>query len=59
MPLYPLPAIVALAGWLYIILSSKSLHILFGLAMALIGTTVYLLQARGKQEWPFEAHEPI
>jgi hypothetical protein len=54
-----LPAIVALAGWLYIILSSKGLHILFGLAMALIGTAVYLLQARGKQEWPFQAHEPI
>lgn len=59
MPLYPLPAIVALAGWLYIILSSKGLHILFGLAMALIGAAVYLLQARGKQEWPFQAHEPI
>jgi amino acid transporter len=59
MPLYPLPAVVALAGWSYIILSSKGLHILIGIAMAALGTGIYLLQARGKQEWPFQTHEPI
>jgi amino acid transporter len=59
MPLYPLPAIVALAGWLYIVVSSKGLHILIGVAMAATGAAVYLLQARGKQEWPFQAHDPI
>ena len=59
MPLYPLPAVVALAGWSYIIFSSKGLHILIGIAMAALGAGVYLLQARGKQEWPFQAHEPI
>ena len=59
MPLYPLPALVALAGWSYIIFSSKGLHILIGIAMAALGAGVYLLQARGKQEWPFQAHEPI
>jgi amino acid transporter len=59
MPLYPFPAIVALAGWLYIVLSSNGLHILIGVAMAATGVAVYLLQARGKQEWPFQAHDPI
>jgi amino acid transporter len=59
MPLYPLPAIVALAGWLYIVVSSKGLHILIGVAMAATGAAIYLLQARGKQEWPFQAHDPI
>jgi hypothetical protein len=53
MPLYPLPAIVALGGWLYIVLSSKVFHILIGIAMAITGSAVYLLQARRKQEWPF------
>jgi amino acid transporter len=59
MPLYPLPAIVALAGWLYIVLSGNGLHILIGVAMAATGVAVYLLQARGKQEWPFQVHDPI
>jgi amino acid transporter len=59
MPFYPLPAVIALAGWSYIILSGKGLHILIGIVMAALGAGVYLLQARGKQEWPFQAHEPI
>ena len=53
MPLYPLPAVVALGGWLYIVLSSKVSYILIGIAMAITGTAMYLLQARRKQEWPF------
>jgi amino acid transporter len=59
MPLYPLPAIVALAGWSYIVLSGRGLHILIGIAMGATGVAAYLLQARGKQEWPFQAHDPI
>jgi amino acid transporter len=59
MPLYPLPAIIALAGWLYIVVTSKGMHILIGVAMAAAGAAIYLLQARGKQEWPFQAHESI
>ncbi|MEO6801826.1 MAG: APC family permease [Granulicella sp.] len=59
MPLYPLPALIALAGWLYIVVTSKGVHILIGVAMAAAGTAIYLLQARGKQEWPFQAHESI
>ena len=56
MPLYPLPAIVALAGWIYIVVSSNPIHIAIGFAMAVIGTTIYLLQARQKREWPFNPH---
>ncbi|MGH9596815.1 MAG: APC family permease [Edaphobacter sp.] len=59
MPLYPLPAIVALIGWSYIVISSKGLHILIGLAMAAAGAAIYLLKAQRKQEWPFQAHDPI
>ena len=53
MPLYPLPAIVALAGWIYIVLSSNPAYIAIGFAMAVTGAAVYLLQARRKNEWPF------
>lgn len=57
MPLYPLPALVALAGWSYIVLSSNPRHIAIGIVMAVIGAAVYLLQARQKEEWPFSQHE--
>lgn len=57
MPLFPLPAIVALVGWLYIVVSSSLIHIAIGLGMAAIGVAIYLLQARRKNEWPFELHE--
>jgi amino acid transporter len=59
MPLYPLPAIIALAGWMYIVLSSKGIHIFIGVALAATGVVGYLVQARGKKEWPFQAHDPI
>jgi len=59
MPLYPLPAVVALAGWSYIVFSSKMLHVFIGIAMAVLGGGVYLLQASRRQEWPFHANEQI
>jgi amino acid transporter len=57
MPLYPLPVIVALAGWSYIVLSSNPKHIAIGLAMAVAGTAIYLVQAKKKKEWPYLQHE--
>jgi amino acid transporter len=59
MPLFPLPAVVALAGWSYIVLSSKILHVFIGIAMSILGAAVYLLQASRRQEWPFHAIEQI
>jgi len=54
-----LPALIALCGWLYIVLSSKPTHIAIGLATAAIGVGVYLLQAKQKLEWPFHPHEEL
>ena len=59
MPFYPIPAIVALAGWIYIVLSSNPAHIVIGFAMAVTGAAVYLLQARKKKEWPFNHDDEI
>jgi amino acid transporter len=59
MPLYPLPALVALAGWFYIVLSSGTLHIAIGFAVALTGAGAYLLQAKPKNEWPFHPNESL
>jgi len=55
MPLYPLTAIIAFAGWLYILVASGWFFIAWGTGLILIGVAAYLLRARSSQEWPFEA----
>jgi len=54
MPLFPLPALVALAGWIYITVTSKPAHIAIGVLMFAAGTAVYLVQARRTSQWPFQ-----
>ncbi|MBV8709784.1 MAG: amino acid permease, partial [Acidobacteriaceae bacterium] len=51
--LYPLPVLVALLGWLFILLSSGIIYIVAGLASVAIGFAVYLAWARKRREWPF------
>jgi len=59
MPLFPLPAVIALLGWIYIVASSNPLHVAIGAAMAVTGSGAYLLLARNKQEWPFQVHDAV
>jgi len=54
MPFYPLPAIIALLGWIYIVATSGLWNIAIGLGTALIGLAAYLVKAKHGQEWPFE-----
>lgn len=65
MPLYPLPVIVVVAGWIAIFLSTGSIEVtrfglnwkipfpLAGAAMMALGAVVFLLRARKLGEWPF------
>jgi amino acid transporter len=55
MPLYPLPAIVALAGWSLAFASSGTAAIALGLGWLAIGAIVFLIAARNKRWWPFLA----
>jgi amino acid transporter len=55
MPLYPVPALVALAGWIFILVSSGAVYILSGFALLAFGIVAYLLRARTKNQWPFSA----
>ncbi len=56
MPLYPLPALVALAGWLFVVSTSERHVLVYGLGSLLLGWTVFLVwddltarrQARGE-----------
>jgi len=55
MPLYPLPPLVAMAGFVFMVVNRS--HALKGLAVAagiaLSGTVIYLLRAKQLKEWPF------
>ena len=53
MPLYPLPALIALAGWTYIVVTSGARYMLLAVAFLAIGISIFLLRARQKRDWPF------
>jgi amino acid transporter len=53
MPLFPLPAILAMIGWLYIMVSSHLKYLATASGLALAGVVTYLFQANRKKEWPF------
>ena len=53
--LYPLPPIVALAGWSLLFVSTGTSAIVFGIATLGVGCIVYLVTARVQRVWPFVA----
>ncbi len=53
MPLYPLPVIVALLGWLYILATGEAVYVLTGIALVAFGVLAYLWRARRLAEWPW------
>ena len=53
--LYPLPALVALFGWLYIFCTAQLVYILLTGAVVVAGTVAYLVWSWKIQGWPFAA----
>lgn len=51
--LYPLPLLIALAGWIFVFATSDPMLIVFGLATLAVGVVVYLVRASVRKEWPF------
>jgi amino acid transporter len=53
--LYPLPPLVAIAGFLYILFSRPHFarELFFAMVVVLTGTATYLLRASRRREWPF------
>jgi amino acid transporter len=53
--LYPIPALAALAGFTYILISRPNFQreLLLALALVVLGTAAYMLRARSRDEWPF------
>lgn len=55
MPLYPLPAVIALLGWIYIAGSNGVRYLAIGIGMVAAGCAIYFLKAKRGGEWPFAA----
>lgn len=53
MPLYPIPALVATAGWIFILVESGGWYIVSGFALLGVGIIAYLWRARTEREWPW------
>jgi amino acid transporter len=51
--LYPLPSLVALAGWLFIFVTAGTKVILFAVAVILAGVIFFLVWSRATRRWPF------
>jgi amino acid transporter len=59
MPAYPVPSIIALLGWLYILVASGLPYILAGFGLLALGVAAYLWRAHGEGEWPFGGAEAV
>lgn len=57
--LYPLPALIALLLWGFVLVSPTKGFKLTGLAVIAVGTSAFLVRARKAGEWPFAASRPI
>ncbi len=53
--LYPVPALVALAGWIFLLLTSGWIIVSFGLGTLVLGILCFLIWSWRASRWPFFA----
>lgn len=53
MPLYPLPIIIAIALWIYILISTGSTLVQLALIIIMLGLIIFLVKSKMEKEWPF------
>jgi amino acid transporter len=51
--LYPVPAVVALAGWIFVFATTQLYVILFGVGVLAMGCLAFLLWSWNTKRWPF------
>jgi hypothetical protein len=57
--MYPVPALVALFGWIYVAATPDQRQYLgTALVLLLLGLTVYFMRANLLKRWPFEEPAP-
>lgn len=59
MPIFPLPAIISILVWLFVFLSTGLKFILGALAVIAVGTIVFAIWARARNEWPWQRGEAM
>lgn len=52
--LYPLPGIVSLGGWVYVLATAAARSLFFAFGVLAVGTAAYMARARVRGEWPFQ-----
>jgi amino acid transporter len=55
--LYPVPALVALAGWIFVFATTQVEVILFGVGVLALGCVTFLVWSWRTARWPFNVHE--
>ena len=51
--LFPLPAVIALLGWIYVYVSAGRNAIAYGIITLAAGCAIFLVRAARRAEWPF------
>ncbi len=51
---YPVPGVVSLLGWLYVLGTAARRSLVFAAAVLVIGSAAYAFRARKRGEWPWE-----
>ncbi len=57
--LYPLPALIALLGWIFVFATTQIRVIFFGLGVLGLGCVAFLIWSWKTQRWPFAQREAV
>ncbi|MFC0542905.1 APC family permease [Kutzneria chonburiensis] len=55
--LFPVPLIVAVAGWVFVYLSTDTVSIVLSVVWVIVGAVAFLIYARAERVWPFGPKE--
>ena len=51
---YPLPGIISVGGWVYVLMTAAGRSLVFAFAIFALGTIAYMARAKVRREWPFQ-----
>ncbi len=54
--LYPLPSLIASAGWMFVFLTTQRRIMIMGISALILGLVVYFVWSAYTQRWPFNRH---
>jgi amino acid transporter len=59
--LYPLPALIAIGGFVYVLIARQNFlkEVRYAVVLILLGLIIYLVRARVRCEWPFGKNVPM